>query len=123
MTFHFVNLTWVFFRAKDLDDAWKVIRGLYGFEGFVVPGFMRRAWGDVSAFGFEYGSWPLPIPFSIWTVAWFAGAFVLVLGFQNSTSNLTRWRPSLVKYIWIGVAFVLFDLFYTENSEFLYFNF
>lgn len=34
LTFNFVNISWVFFRAKEWDDALKVLEGMFGLQGF-----------------------------------------------------------------------------------------
>lgn len=33
ITFNFVNIAWVFFRAKEWDDALKVLKGMFGLGG------------------------------------------------------------------------------------------
>ncbi|HIP44808.1 MAG TPA: MBOAT family protein, partial [Sulfurospirillum arcachonense] len=33
ITFNFVNISWVFFRAKEWEDAIKVLKGMFGFTG------------------------------------------------------------------------------------------
>lgn len=37
LTFNFVNICWIFFRARTLEDAFKIIKGMAGIEGFVLP--------------------------------------------------------------------------------------
>lgn len=37
LTYALVNLTWVFFRAKDFSTAWQVLRGMTGFNGAAKP--------------------------------------------------------------------------------------
>ena len=37
LTYLLVNLTWVFFRAKDFPIAWQVLRGMAGFNGGAKP--------------------------------------------------------------------------------------
>lgn len=37
LTFNFVNVAWVFFRARSFDDAAKVLKGMAGASGFVLP--------------------------------------------------------------------------------------
>ena len=37
ITFNFINLSWIFFRARDMDDALKVIYGMIGLNGVVFP--------------------------------------------------------------------------------------
>jgi len=41
VTFNFINLTWVFFRSENLDQAKSVIKAMFGFNGIVLPKFMR----------------------------------------------------------------------------------
>lgn len=36
ITFNFINITFVFFRAKELDDAIKVLSGMLGINGFTL---------------------------------------------------------------------------------------
>lgn len=38
ITFNFVNVAWVFFRAESFQDALKVLRGMAGLSGVVLPG-------------------------------------------------------------------------------------
>jgi D-alanyl-lipoteichoic acid acyltransferase DltB (MBOAT superfamily) len=33
LTFNFINIAWVFFRAKEFEDAMKVLKGMFGFTG------------------------------------------------------------------------------------------
>lgn len=37
ITFNFVNVAWVFFRAKTFPDAVKVLKGMLGFSAFAMP--------------------------------------------------------------------------------------
>ena len=37
LTYFLVNLTWVFFRAKDFTIAWQVLRGMLGMNGAAKP--------------------------------------------------------------------------------------
>ncbi|WP_156961485.1 MBOAT family O-acyltransferase, partial [Sulfurospirillum arsenophilum] len=37
ITFNFINLTWIFFRAKEWSDAVKVLKGMLGLHGVVLP--------------------------------------------------------------------------------------
>ena len=41
ITFNFINITWVFFRAKEWDDALKVLKGMFGLSGIVLPNFLE----------------------------------------------------------------------------------
>jgi alginate O-acetyltransferase complex protein AlgI len=37
LTYFLVNITWVFFRAKDFGTAWTVLRGMSGFNTTAKP--------------------------------------------------------------------------------------
>jgi len=37
LTFVFVNIAWVFFRANTLDDAWSLVQGMAGLHGIAAP--------------------------------------------------------------------------------------
>jgi alginate O-acetyltransferase complex protein AlgI len=37
LTYFFVNLAWVFFRAQDFSTAWRVSRALFGLQGAATP--------------------------------------------------------------------------------------
>ncbi|MBF0518125.1 MAG: MBOAT family protein [Nitrospirae bacterium] len=43
LTFNFINITWIFFRAKSLADAVKVIKGMVNFGSIEVKTFLNTA--------------------------------------------------------------------------------
>ena len=43
LTFNFVNLAWVFFRARDFDAALRVLSGMAGLNGFALGGIPKTA--------------------------------------------------------------------------------
>ncbi len=123
ITFNFVNVAWVFFRAKEWDDALKVLRGMAGMEGVVVSDKLlykiQALHGFIAAhpenFGrLIYGSTPF-------TMVLYALIFVLVL--RNTNQHLERFKPTRIT---LGLSIVLsvytfYDM--SKVSEFLYFNF
>jgi D-alanyl-lipoteichoic acid acyltransferase DltB (MBOAT superfamily) len=48
LVFAFVTFTWIFFRAKTLDDAWTIVTGIFS-PGWGDPGFPLLALGLVLA--------------------------------------------------------------------------
>lgn len=42
ITFNFINLTWVFFRAKTLDGSLTMLKGLVGYGGVSLPSFLSK---------------------------------------------------------------------------------
>ncbi len=105
VTFMFVNISWVFFRAKSFDDAFKVLKGMFGFNGGTATFNTMALW-------------------------YIAAAFVVVLLFHNS-NELAANKKLKKYYLFITVLLFLFALLQMFNisvqedrvSEFLYFNF
>ena len=112
LTFNFINIAWVFFRAENLQGAVNLLQGMF---------FGEAVWlrlmdsGTVSTNSIE-----------VW--GWIFLAFILALGCQNSvqlTDSLGK-RAVNIKLALAGVAFVWVMCVSLESSyvpKFLYFNF
>ena len=101
VTFNFINISWVFFRAKEWDDATKVLSGMIGFNGL---GYTEFDWKYIALLG----------------------AFVLVLLFKNSNSFIQGKRKLHHIYaLFIASVLMIFHFISleVEESPFLYFNF
>jgi len=82
ITFNFVNIAWVFFRAKEFDDALKVLHAMSGLDGVLVS--KRMAW--------MYHT----------TIEELFFLFPKVEGVKNSLLNF-----NFESYFWIGLAFYI----------------
>lgn len=106
ITFNFVNISWVFFRAKEWEDAIKVLEGMFGLNGF------------------EYQLNYLQIAILV------VGMFIVLVGKSSSTLFASA---LITKKFNFNISRVLqFSLFMFlsiiiirlgNKSEFLYFNF
>ena len=101
ITFNFVNVAWVFFRAKEWSDAIKVLSGMINFN-------------------------ELQLINPIWIMSVFIG-FIIILFFENTMKYLNN-NFQFSKKIAIYTSFLLFCSFVAirllgGQSEFLYFNF
>ncbi len=97
ITFNFINITWVFFRAKEFDDALKVLGGMFSLS---------------SASHVESK-----------TLLWIVLAFIVVLVFKNSFELHQRFRLSYKNLLIILTLLYLSLERLSSFSEFLYFNF
>lgn len=123
ITFNFVNIAWVFFRAKEWDDAIKVIKGMFGFSGFVISdkslakiSFMQDyIVSNPEIFGrLIFGS----TPFSM-----IIGAVLVVTMFKNSMEYKNSFRPTYKLLVFLIAVDIYTILNLSKVSEFLYFNF
>jgi D-alanyl-lipoteichoic acid acyltransferase DltB (MBOAT superfamily) len=125
ITFNFVNFAWVFFRAKDLESAFKVLEGMFSVD--------TDALVDVAVRLQEYkfnSLADLLIPSSaaspLTVCLWLLGAFLLVLAFRNTSQYAAPARGVLflqpLAYSALA-AFALTVSLFSTYSEFIYFNF
>ena len=120
ITFNFVNITWVFFRAESWHDAEKVIKGMLGLNGVVLPPKLSFLSSKLSAYELEFGPTLTGVRGDKFTFTYILLAFILVLFFKNSNFR----HPKNI-YTSFLVSILIFISIYSlgNKSEFLYFNF
>jgi len=106
ITFNFINIAWVFFRAKEWNDAIKVLDGMAGLSSITV-GKVTQHIGD-----------------SFKILTWVIIGFIIVLLLKNSNSFLKKKMN-----IWLIVissllfSYSVFLSLVSSSQVFLYFNF
>lgn len=119
ITFNFVNATWVFFRARTWQDAVKVLKGMLGLSGIVLPDFFASKLVFLSRFQIRFGDlfWEIKILSLIGLL------FFIVLLFKNSNQVAKKFKPNWVNaaFAWFLISISLMGM--SQVSEFLYFNF
>lgn len=119
LTFNFVNVAWVFFRATTWDDALKVLSGMLGFNGVSV---YRSLAGVAEVLPFVTNSGEaLVVTGSLWAAS--LGA-VLFIAWRDSLELHGAFRPNR-RYAALTSLCAMAALLTMQNSvsEFLYFNF
>ena len=122
LTFMFVNFAWVFFRAKTLDDAFRVLRGMFGLSGAPAKLPLERiAYPDI--FLREvFAPLNLTMPM-LYSMAVLCAASVVAFFCPNSIEMKDRFSPTpkLAAFTVALLAVSLLNL--NKVSEFIYFNF
>jgi D-alanyl-lipoteichoic acid acyltransferase DltB (MBOAT superfamily) len=127
LTFNFVNITWVFFRAKTLDDVHRIIGGMIDINS--VFNFPIIA---VLTNSLAWGGW-----FSDYLLRWLPTglaanalcfcAIIIALGIisQKNSFELMISGPSMAKLSGTLLLFciAMYSVMLTTSSVFLYFNF
>lgn len=123
ITFNFVVVAWVFFRATEWSDAIKVLTGMAGLNGVRLPDFFGNRFPALHGLGFEFGNSMINIRGNQDTLAWIGVTMLFVLIFKNTVELRERFSPSY--YTLIITIFCFLTAFFMLNkvSEFLYFNF
>lgn len=115
ITFNFVNITWIFFRAKTWDDALKLLKGLFGFNDILIP---RISHASISFKGLNSAfEWNIDIVFML------VISFIIILVLKNSNELIKNFKPNYIYLIVISFLAFISILQLGGNSEFLYFRF
>ncbi|QOG11497.1 MBOAT family O-acyltransferase [Arcobacter sp. FWKO B] len=111
ITFNFINISWVFFRAKEWDDAMKVLKGMFNFNdihfvSYKMKDILSNINGDEKTIGM---------------IVW---SFLIVFFLKNSSFYLRSGFSKSYKTLFIiAVLYVISLIEMHKVSEFLYFNF
>jgi hypothetical protein len=111
ITFNFVNIAWVFFRAKEWDDALKVLGAMFGISNIELIE-IQKIKHLFPSIGMD--SYILPMIIL---------GFVITLIFKNSSNYLNTFYATRRNLFFITFIFIFAILNLSKVSEFLYFNF
>jgi alginate O-acetyltransferase complex protein AlgI len=121
LTFMFINMSFVFFRAKNVGDALKVLKGMVGINGVAVSSkfggsrFLKQI--GVSSGGV------IEDLVSTRSMIIMGVLLLLVLFGKNSTRMTQEFSPSLKNALFVSILAVVSILSLQKITEFIYFNF
>ncbi|MCA9772823.1 MAG: MBOAT family protein [Myxococcales bacterium] len=123
VTFVFVDVAWVFFRAKTFADALKVLKGMVGLGGFTLPEWTEGLLGSLAPSAVGFGDPLLSVGGGRSIYFYLVGSILVVAFARNSVELGARFRPNLVHgAVTVGLL-TAGVLHLARLSEFLYFNF
>ena len=121
ITFNFINIAWVFFRALNFDAAMKVLKGMFT-GALVFPASLSTYFGGMKEWGVVFGHWSrLYQHESYMGLSLFAG-LIIVLFLPNSMEWQKKFKTNYF-YMTLTVLFFLSIFMLYRKSEFIYFNF
>lgn len=125
ITFNFVNICWIFFRAKTIDDAFKVLKGMIGLNGIVLPSFLK-----------PQGTYPNMLEFGAWfeliegtqidriiSLGMIGVSLIVALTAINSDQMQSKTKKNIISLVIYIILFTTGFLNMNRISEFLYFQF
>ena len=125
ITFNFINIAWVFFRAKEWDDAIKVLKGMFGLSGIVIPNFLYDKLSFLHTYGIEFGTFLVNITLNqddaMSLIEYIIFAFIIII-FKNTNELISKGIGKYRLYFAL-VLFIIALVNFDKQSEFLYFNF
>ena len=123
ITFNFVNISLVFFRAEELRDAIKVLRSMFSLDNIMVPSMLESALPFLNKYGVEFGLFTQNIQGRSFTLVFLIIGFILVLFFENSNKKLDNFKLNFINSFVFVMAFTISFYKLSGYSEFLYFRF
>ena len=126
ITFLFVNVTWIFFRADTVSDALQVIFNIGSMNfGPINPELLSsfRLEGVEFAFAVLFKAELSALYPEIYFLGFGAVAFILALGCQNVKEKMDGFMPNVWKSLLTVVLLVWSIISMSGMSSFLYFNF
>lgn len=126
LTFAFINVTWVFFRADSISDGLSMLGRIASLEfgpirSEIVSVF--RLIGLDTVFSFFLPASVLNTLQNVFLPAALAGALILVLRAPNAHEKMQRFQPGILSLIGIAILLVWCMTSFAGVSTFLYFNF
>ena len=119
MTFLFVNLAWVFFRADSFGTAARMLHKMFS----VTPGFLSSTLIERLQLSCLHGIYSRFIPDEISAVILLAGILIVALWNKNSMSIVKNRKWGIGKTLVFLAAVFLSMLSLTGETTFLYFHY
>ena len=124
ITFNFINIAWVFFRAKEWEDAIRILHSMLGVDGIVFTQEYEKYLSFLSSYDWiSFGQVTQNIGDGFKVLIWIIVTCILLLFFKNSMEKLKNFKLNLFNSLYMIILLVSSMLLLSRKSEFLYFNF
>jgi len=128
VTFLFINVTWVFFRATSVADAMTILKGLVDFKSISATPVASIPTADLAWAGTGADALLAHLPSGlaahVVSYVMIAVAFVVCAN-RNSFELTTQGSATVQKTMWMAVLFAIamYSTVHSTSTVFLYFNF
>lgn len=129
ITFNFINISWVFFRAKELEDAQRILLSMFNLDRIAISKSFASFLNYIDIFDIGFKGVRFGPIMSIYTIIMVILGLIIILWFSNSNELAEKFKKtkkvslfwSLFSIISLGISFIVMSS--QSGSEFLYFNF
>lgn len=122
VTFNFINITWIFFRAVDIKSALNVLTGMVGVNGIALPSSFSGKVPSMLAGYVEYQDWLVVTGATAIVLPLLISATLFTAVATNSIEIAARFKPDY-RFFCLLLFFSSALFFIKENQPFLYFDF
>ena len=121
ITFNFINITWVFFRAVNFESAIKVLKGMF-LGPLVLPSSLSEQFSFIKDLHIDTGLWSKLFQHETYLNLWILSGFIIILFLPNSMQMMKKFKTNFF-FMLLTVIFFLAIFMLYRKSEFIYFNF
>jgi len=128
ITFLFVNFSWIFFRSSTIQNAFSLMSAMFGCNGVALPdsAFLISRLSFVSVYNISFTSFFLSTASLIQSLILICAGCVAAMKIKNSKQIVSsinfNTKTALVFSLLIIFSFV-YILYFSGNTDFIYFNF
>ncbi|MDN5108389.1 MBOAT family protein, partial [Aliarcobacter butzleri] len=123
ITFNFINITWIFFRAKDFESAMKVLSSMFSFDNVVLPSIFFKKLAFLENYGIKFDEVTRSISGGSDLLNLTLASMIIVFFFKNSMQLKDKFKSNIFILFFTVFLFVYSMFSLNKFSEFLYFNF
>ena len=123
ITFNFINVAWVFFRANTFEDALKVLGGMVNIHQIEISNNLYGYLNFLTEYGIQFSPWLQVLQGNKFTLVWLLCAFIITLGFKTTLEYGKYFKPSYKTLFFVAILVLCNMIFINQQSTFLYFNF
>lgn len=122
ITFNFLNVTRIFFRADNTQDALYILNTML-FGTIVLPNGLREKLSFLGEYNIHFGRYLSHLHTNTWAIIALIFAFILILLFKNSSELMSQMQPNK-KSLFFTVFLLLISMTYLDREiQFYYFIF
>ncbi|MDN5069349.1 MBOAT family protein, partial [Aliarcobacter butzleri] len=123
ITFNFINITWIFFRANDFESAMKVFGSMFSFDNVVLPSIFFKKLAFLENYGIKFDEVTRSISGGSDLLNLTLASMIIVFFFKNSMQLKDKFKSNIFILVFTVFLFVYSMFSLNKFSEFLYFNF
>jgi alginate O-acetyltransferase complex protein AlgI len=115
ITFNFVNIAWIFFRAKEWNDAIKVLGSMFSLNNIALPSVFENSLLFLLPYNIKFGGFLINIQGSLTVLVWIFIGITLI--FLNPMKMLTPFKPTAINSFIFITTFTISFFMLSGHSE------
>lgn len=124
ITFNFVNIAWIFFRATNFNEAINILKAMFGLNGIVLPHYLIKYIGFLQHYEVQFEiNWSYYVKIGNTNTVILFTYLLICIAYKNSVNMLSRFNLNYKTLIFSCLLLSISFLSLNHVSEFLYFNF